>query len=264
MKKKELTIEQELNRELKKGKTKGLGLFEAIHMNFLGKRDGKTGMPKVNGDNEWVSCVMNKEKNAYEEYCSGKWGRISEALKDTYKKCGVLKKEILLLGEKLEIARENEKNTVPVTTVSRKRGEENLSDSQVAARRKREEARRMSAIHAEVARLENELSEKYLELADLQHYAEEITKVVRMLCERVMMHTNQRLDIYWRAVLRVHPERAKMPMTVKELSGISRGEQTYLKDHGEDEKAIEYVLTKFEKEVTDINLRGVEKKEEVA
>ena len=170
----------------------------------------------------------------------------------------------MLLGSKLEMERENEKNTVPNTNFARKRGEEELSESQVIARRKREDAKRMAQIHAGVVRLENELTEKYLELSDLQHNAEELTKVVRLLCERVMMHTNQRLDIYWRAVLRVHPDRDRMPMIVKEVSIIPRAEQTYLKIYGKDEEAIEYVLAKFEKEVTEIKSRFVEKKEEVA
>ena len=262
--KKKRTIEQELHRELRKGKAKGLGLLETIHMNYLGKKDGKQGIPKENDEGEWISSVMNKEKNEYEEYCGKIWGMISEVLEEKYKKCAVLDNEISLLGKKLDAARAANKNAAPLTNFARKRGEEDLADSQIIARGKREEEKRMSALRAKVERLEDELSSKYMELAELQHYAEELTKLARMICERVMSHINQRLDIYWRAVLKFHAERDGMPMVVRELSITPRGETKYLSQNKGFEDAMKYTLTRFEKEVTEINLRNAEKKEEVA
>ena len=259
--KKTKSVEAILTQELKKGKTKGLHFFEIIYIFLMGLKDGRHGVPKINENKAWISSLMNKEKNEFEEYCDKKWGYLQIILGEDHKKCDVLMKEIPLLGKKLESAREKEKRFEPISIV-RKRGEEELSDNQVLARRKREEAKKLAINHAEVARLEEELSNKYHELAEIHHHIVETTNMVRMICERVK-HTNQLLDVYWRAVLRVHPEKDVMPMVVAELSK-PQAEETYLMQHKGYEDAVEYVLSKYEKDVTEIRLRSIERNEEVA
>jgi len=259
---KEESMTSIMKKELRKGKTKGLYIYEIIHMFLLGIVDGKKGVPKENEEGIWVSSIINKQKNEYEEYCDKKWGYIQIELKDFHEHCDILMKEIPLIGNKLEIAREQEKKYEPAV-FERKRGEENLSDNQIIARRKREETKRKTKNHAEVAKLEEELSSKYYELLKEHNHIVETTNGVRMICERVMKHTNQRLDVYWRAVLRVHPDKEHMPMVVTELKE-SQAEKTYFLHHKGYEEAVSMVLSKYEKEVTEIRLKNVEKDKEVA
>lgn len=252
----------EMKKELVKGRTKGLFVFEIIYMFLLGIMDGRNGVPKETAEGTWMSSIMNKQKNEYEEYCDEKWGSLQIDLCDLHERCDVLMKEIPLIANKLEIAREQEKKYVPLLTV-KKRGEEALSDNQVKARREREEARRKLKNHEEVARLENELLAKYIELSETHNHIVEETNGIRLICERVMKHVNQRLDIYWRAVLRVHPDKDHMPMVVTEL-GEPLAEKTYLLHHKGYEEAVGLVLDKYEKEVTEIGLKRVDEKKEVA
>ncbi len=258
--KKEENATSIMKKDLKKGKTKGLLLSETVRMFWLGTRDGKNGIPRENEEKVWMSAIINKQKNEYEEYCDQKWGYLQIELNDCHERCDVLMKEICLIGSKLEAAREKEKKYEPVL-IEKRRGEEGLSDNQILARRRREEARKKAKNHQEVANLEDELSTKYHDLAQEHNHIVESTNSVRMICERVMNHTNQRLDIYWRAVLKVHPEKERMPMVVTELKE-PQAETTYRMQHVGYEEAVSFVLSKYEKDVMEIQMRNHEKDKE--
>ena len=252
----------EMMNELKNGMTKGIFLWEVIYMYWYGIIDGRNGIPKENQEGLWVSSIINKEKNRYEEYCTKMWGSKEIELREIFERCEVLKKEIPLMVRRLECAREQEKKSEPVL-IERKHGEEELSDNQVAARRKREEAKRKKLNHAEVAKLESELLEEYNELLETYNYSIEIANGIRFICSRVLKHSNQRLDIYWRAVLKVHPENERMPMVVFEL-GKPQAEEMYLEKHKGISEEVLYVLSKYEKEVSEIRIHSFDKNEGVA
>lgn len=52
----------------------------------------------------------------------------------------------------------------------------------------------------------------------------------RMICNRVKDHLHQRMDVYWNAALRKHPDNARMPV-IPCVEVKSRAEAVYLEPH---------------------------------
>jgi len=216
---------------LYKAKARQLGFLETMGMMRLGRQDGKAGLPRPSDEGVWDSPQLNREANAYSEFCSLEWGAIQLDLKDDYAAVGTLIDDIRRQEEALERLRQNpppkpDESEAPV----RMPGEEHLSDGQVCARRRREKEAESRPYYEKLRSMEEKLRAAYVELDGRHNRIIEVNNGARLICQRLKRHCEQRLAVYWNAAIRVHPQRASMPAQPEPLPE-SEAEVTYLAQH---------------------------------
>ena len=127
------------------GKGKKVGFFESINLKIKGFCDGYKGFPRQTDKNDWYSPFMNQEVNSFEEFCSHTWGSLQIENEGEYARLeelmdGIRQKKRLLEAAKADFAvaatRENDSES------ARKKGENNLTDAQIRARRKAEKEKK--------------------------------------------------------------------------------------------------------------------------
>lgn len=216
---------------LQNAKTKNLGLFEALNMWFLGKGDGRAGLPRQARSEEWESPRLRKEKNAYAEFCDRAWGSTQLELAEHYKNVGALVDQIKRKEELLErLLQEAPQPPDDVYFQTRKSGEEDLPEDIVRSRRNRELAEQKAPYYAKLRALKQDIETAVTQMDQVQAHIIETNNFTRMVCERVKYHTEQRRDTYWNAAWRMHPEKDKMPITPEPLKE-SEAELTYTAPH---------------------------------
>ena len=197
-----------------------------------GKRDGKKGFPGYDKDGHTASNTIEIEKAAFNECCNEIWSLVQLQEEDNIRDMkrllyritkleADLKKETEILTEK--------KNSVPDFMV-RKLGDEALSDAQVINRRQGEFGRWLKVYEDKMEELKKEIMDCTLKADELLTEVTEKQNYTRLKCQMLFDHTRQRIDIYYRAALLKHPERAEMPLTVS-VELIPEGEITYLAQH---------------------------------
>lgn len=218
---------------LRKGRIKGIGLFERATLVIAGRIDGMRGLPREDVAGNWLSPRLDRETRAYDEFCSRRWGRLQIDEEESYARMGELTDSIAHTGALLEAAQTAltaacaEEETADV---SRRHGEDGLSDGQVAARRANEQEKRLAPLRNDVSTLQSRLTSEIDALSTLRNRILEDNHSARMVCARVRDHLYQRMDVYWAAALRKHPENAKMP-AVPHVEVSSRAEENYLAPH---------------------------------
>lgn len=209
-----------LNKEkaLKCGKAIGIGVFEYFFLKIMGRIDGTRGLPKKNEEGFWDSPRLSKERHSYDEYCSRMFGCIQVSEEKDYARMGELlnsvkQTDILLNMEKEKLKMESEKMQKE-GVLNRKNGEQDLNETQVKNRRKREHEKQLAPIRRRIAQLETEIYQGIRELSEIRNRILENDNSVRMICCRVRDHIHQRVDIYWQEVLRKNPNRKDMPAAI--------------------------------------------------
>ena len=208
-------LSKQRHKKLDKGKGKKVGFIESIVLKIAGYCDGRKGLPRQTDDNAWYSPFMSRDVNSYEEFCSHIWGSLQIENEVAYARLEELMDKILqerglinTAKSKLEIAYNFEKEL----ELSRKKGEDKLTDAQIYARRKAEKDKKLVALKKNVARLEQELKEVEDTFSELHSKLVEDDNTTRLICYRVKNHILMRIDIYWNSVLRHHPDNACMPV----------------------------------------------------
>lgn len=113
---------------------------------------------------------------------------------------------------------------------ARRKGEDNLTDAQIRARRKAEKEKKLGPVKKKVASLEQELKNSEEAFSALYSKLVEDDNTTRLICHRVRNHILMRLDVYWNSALRRHPDGASMPVVpVIELE--DEAEEAYLSLH---------------------------------
>lgn len=217
------------------GKGKKVGSFESIRLKIKGFCDGRKGFPRQTDKNDWFSPFMNQEVNSFEEFCSHTWGSLQIENESEYARLEELMDSIrqtkrLLEAAKADFAvaskRENDSES------ARKKGEDNLMDAQIRARRKAEKEKKLDPVKKKVAGLEQELKNVEEEFSALHSKLVEDDNTTRLICHRVRDHILIRLDVYWNSALIRHPDGASMPVVpVMELK--DEAEEVYLRPHKE-------------------------------
>lgn len=215
------------------GKGKKVGFFESIALKIKGFCDGYKGFPRQTDKNDWYSPFMNQEVNSFEEFCSHTWGSLQIENEGEYVRLeelmdGIRQKKGLLEVAKSDLAvaakREND------SEFTRKKGEDNLTDAQIRARRKAEKEKKLAPVKKKVAGLEQELKNAEEAFSALHSKLVEDDNTTRLICHRVRDHILMRLDVYWNSALRRHPDGASMLMVpVMELK--DEAEEVYLSLH---------------------------------
>ena len=216
-----------------RGKTPGIRLFEKWQLVRQGRKDGASDLVRPVSDKEWSSSFISRESNSLNEYCDKVWGllqidnleilcRLGE-LSEDMEECS---RQIGEINERIETMTEAQTGEA----ISRKRGEEALSEGQVKERRARERAKRLAPLYLKKSRLEERISEGFEEASILRNRMMENCNSARMVCERSRAHTYQRIDVYWHAAMLTSPSSKDMPVVpAVELS--PKAEETYFRNH---------------------------------
>ncbi len=237
----------------KKGKVKGVGLFERLYLNAVGRMDGKAKLPRELNDGSWMSPHIDREIASFEEFAALTWGKLQLTKEEEYTRLRELTDSLPLTKSLLKSAEAELLVAVSNSGVdkTRKHGESRLTEAQVVERRTRERAKRLAPIRARVDALKSKLTAEAAEFSSLRNKIIEDENTTRLICLRVKDHLLQRMDIYWDSALKKHPDRARMP-AVPSVEITATAEEAYLAPHKElMEKAerISCSLSAEEKEV---------------
>lgn len=219
--------------KLGKGKVKGVGFFEKISLMIAGYIDGRKSLPRENTAGGWVSPHLDREVRSYDEFASRMWGRLQIEEETAYAHLGELMDSLVHTRSLLEEAKLELEEAVKAeksVDTSRKYGESKLSEGQVIARRANERAKRLAPLKSRVNSLQSKLSSEIDEFSRLHNRILEDNNSTRMICNRVKDHLHQRMDVYWNAALRKHPDNARMPV-IPCVEVKSRAEAVYLESH---------------------------------
>lgn len=220
-------------KKVNNGKGKKIAFFEAICLKIRGFCDGRKGFPRQNDSNDWYSPFTNQEANSFGEFCSHTWSSLQIENEGEYARLeelmdGIRQKKGFLEMAKADLAvaatKEND------SEFARKKGEDNLTDAQIRARRKAEKEKKLAPVKKKVAGLEQELKNEEEAFSALHSKLVEDDNTTRLICHRVRDHILMRLDVYWNSALRRHPDGASMPVVpVIELK--DEAEEAYLSLH---------------------------------
>lgn len=220
-------------KKVNNGKGKKVGSFESICLKIRGFCDGRKGFPRQTDSNDWYSPFMNQEVNSFGEFCSYTWGSLQIENEGEYASLeelmdGIRQKKGLLELAKADLAvaakRENDLES------ARKKGEDNLTDAQIRARRKAEKEKKLAPLKSKKAGLEQELKNVEEAFSALHSKLVEDDNTTRLICRRVRDHILMRLDVYWNSALRRHPDGASMPV-VPAIELENEAEEAYLSLH---------------------------------
>ena len=237
---------------LEKGKTRNIGWFESIPLRIAGRRDGRNGLPREDQTGNWYSAILSREVHSYKEFCDRVWGKLQIDIAEHFARLGYLLDNLKQLESDLDEYR-NQLNVMekmdPEDKLSRRKGEEMLSESQITARRTKEHLRKLQPIKNTIQSLEAEFTESLQEATLLKNAIKEANNGARIICERVMDHTRLRVDVYWNAAFARHPENSRMPV-IPVIQLIPDAEIVYFSQHktflDEAEKTISYLTQKYD------------------
>lgn len=203
-------------KSLEKGKTKSLGIIEKTSMKFAGWEDGRKKLLRCNADGVWQSSVLKQEVDSYEEFCARQLAGLKVEEEDEFKEMNILFDKVIPLRKKLSdaknrlhVAMEEE-----VDLSQRKEGEENLTQLQVTDRRNRERSENLQPLRDDVEQYEKQLSVTVDDIfARLSQVKESFDSTLK-ITNRLLQHSQRRIDVYWRSAMRHMPELPALPNIV--------------------------------------------------
>ncbi len=220
---------------LETGKVKGIGMFEKLGLKIAGTIDGARGLPRDDGNGQWQSPHLSRELHSYDEFCAKIWGRRQIAREKDYARLGSLMVFIVRTEAQHALASvelQDRADERAESSRSRRSGESKVSDDVIASRRARERDILLAPFAGKVANLQSQLDSATGQFSDLRSELIEDNNAVRMICTRVKNHVMQRIDVYWNAAMRRHPDKVKMP-AVPSVELTSDAEEAYLEPHKE-------------------------------
>lgn len=218
---------------LYKAKVKDLGFWEKISLKIAGFMDGVRGLPREDDKGNWLSPYIDKEIRSYDEFSSRMFGQLQIEEEENYARLGKLMDSIEHIKMQLESAKSNLDEVLEnegTVDISRKHGEDKLTDAQVAARRSSEREKRIAPFKSRLISLQSQLTSEINEFIRLRNKIIEDNNSTRMICNRVKDHLHMRIDTYWNAVLRKHPNNSMVPV-VSAVEVSSRAEEVYMEPH---------------------------------
>lgn len=219
-------------KQLAAGKVKRVGLLETAGLRLAGLLDGRRSLPRKT-DSGWTSSFVDREINGYEEFCSQMWSLLQFENESAFARITELTGTIPVTRMYIRQAARAvaEAETEPFL-MTRRRGEEAMTEEQVRSRRMREREKSIAPLREELRILETKLAEDLQEFTQTCSRLTEDSNTIRMAIHRVQEHTRQRLDVYWNAAVRHHPEGDAIP-TIPGAELTSRSEQAFEQLHRE-------------------------------
>ena len=200
-------------KRLEKEKTKSLGLVETLAMKYAGWNDGRNGLLRCNAEGRWESSILKQEVDAFEELCAHQMGVLKFEEEKTFNELNVLFDKLDLLRNKLSDAKEalNQVKDKQVDVSVRKEGEENLTEEQIVSRRNREHDRMLLPLKNKVEKYDKEFSDTvesiFVHLSQVKEAFDSAVKVN----QRVLLHSQRKIDVYWHSAMRQMPELPPIP-----------------------------------------------------
>lgn len=237
-------------KDLSRGGTRGIGFWTALQLKLAGKRDGTNGLPRLEEGGRWNSAFIDHEYNRYEEFCSRMWAMLQLENEAAYVRLGMMMDQLEKTQSQLAQARDQlsvaHRDELQVG-VARQEGEEMLREYQVRSRRSAEKGRRMAPFQNQVKTLEQQRTQLIDDFSELRSNLLESENTIRLICHRMEEDMRQRLDVYWNAVLKHHPDQARMP-AAPEVRTSCRAEQAYLALHQRLMQRAELVQTQIKQQ----------------
>ena len=203
-------------KRLEKEKTKSLGLAETLMMKYAGWNDGRNELLRCNADGTWESSVLKQEVDAFEELCAHHMAELKLEEEKTFNEMNVLFDKVDPLRKKLfdaKAALEQAKEKA-VDVTMRKEGEENLTEAQIVSRRHREHERMLLPLKKKVETYDKEFSDTVDSIfANLSQVKEAFDTTVK-INQRVLQHSQRKIDVYWRSAMLQMPKLPALPMVV--------------------------------------------------
>lgn len=198
---------------LDKGKIKSLGFFEKMTMKHAGKTDGRNGLLRSNEEGIWQSSFLKQEIDAFEEFCAAQYGGLKMEEEEEFRQMNILFDKVVPLRKKFSdsqaLLEEAEGQEVDITR--RKEGEENLTEVQVNARRTRERDEELLPIRKKrddnKVELEKTVDEIFERLSQVKESFDSTVKITN----RILQHSQMRVDVYWRSAMRYMQELPAVP-----------------------------------------------------
>ncbi len=194
-------------------KVNGINFFEGVYLKWIGKKDGRKALPFKDERSVWMSPFIDREIHCFQEYCSAAWESLQVQKADEWVELSQILNALDEKKRQLNIAIEN-LNYVMHQEVGvereRRYGEKKLNDTQVKARRVREQNQRLSTYRNKVSTLEKEYEEELKRVTVKFSKLSEDMNSTRMNCKRMKEHLYQRLDVYWNAAWINHDQKEGM------------------------------------------------------
>lgn len=175
------------------------------------------------------------------------WGRLQIEAEEDYVKLGHMVDAIELTKQLLKEARVSFAEAEELerdVAIYRKKGESNLTEEQVSARRSNESVKRLAPFKDRVSSLENKLASEIDNLSQLYHKIVENNNSTRLICNRVRKHVCQRIDTYWNAALLKHYDKEKISVVPCVEIG-SHSEAIYMEPHESLMQKVEMLIKTF-------------------
>lgn len=245
---------QERISDLNKSKPKPIGTFEKFKLNCIGRVDGKRGLPKEDYDGIWTSPFLDSKTHFFNEFTSFTWSKLQFNQEENYVRLGELKDSIIHTKEQLEIAEKDLETGVDgecCEDVSRKQGEDRLTEAQVVARRANESMKRLAPLKGRVNSLRTQLSAEIDEFSSLRNKIIEECNSTRMICNSAKEHLYQQIAVYWSAAMKKHTQGSKMPV-VPDIEVLSASEEIYMQPHRDVLQKTELFIKCLTKDETEV------------
>lgn len=237
-------------KSLEREKIKSLGIIEKLVMKYAGRVDSRKGLLRCNTDGVWQSNILKQEIDSYEEFCAQQFGRLKIEEEEEFQKMNILFDKVVLLRKKLYEAEKRLKEAMEeqVNLKERKEGEENLTEIQVVSRRNHERAEQLQPLRSDAATYETQI---YITIEDiftrLSNLKEKFDSTVK-ITNRVLQHSQRRIDVYWRSAMYQLPELPTFPEIAFNNTAKQSFEEHYNKMFQKAEKFRTELISKEHKE----------------
>ncbi|MBO4926724.1 MAG: hypothetical protein J5379_00515 [Clostridiales bacterium] len=242
----DLKLEYEQNTD--SDQTSSLSKQEKKLMKKLGKTDGRNGLPRKADNGVVTSPIIDQMVNEFEEYNLRSWTlhevkildyltelRIAlDRVKDAEQACALAQEELDAISASLD--------SLPIEV---KDGESKLSKEAVTMRRVREREKEKASYVSRVKQKKAELSSCVNTIFNTRSLIYEANNANRMVTEKVLYHTRQKLDYYWNFAMKKHPDKLKLPVLPTAIIIIPKGEITYFEHHREVLLEADEILKKY-------------------
>lgn len=234
---------------LMKGRVKKLGLIEKLLLKRQGAIDGSCGLPGKHENGGYTSPFINSEVAALKEFAFRAWGRAQLELEQEYARLGELLDSIKRAEEDIATLEAVIARSQTVDLKFREQGEEQLSDEQVARRRRREAEKSVAVERKKVQLLRSQIEECYVEMNSLYNHVVETNTSVRMIIQRVREHSQQRRQVYWDSALKNYAGDSKLPVTATDIPMLITqvAEDMYVASHRQLEEEANDRLLRWRK-----------------
>lgn len=207
-----IKLRNKRHKHIAKGQSEKVGRLERLTLRWYGSIDGKNGLPREDKDGRWGSPFIDEKVRAFAVFGDNEWKNLQHEHEELYVRMEELMCEIrqkkTLLGDAQDLLSESDYEP----EIFRKKGEDGLSENVVKARRAAERAKKIAPVKREIDQLKTEIFDVEKELRKIVGFVEEECNTVKMFLHSKRDSMFQRMDIYWNAAMKKHPESNRMPL----------------------------------------------------